>query len=46
MSQEEEDAAAKMFERWMVNEKDSATPENLLCALNVLGLSSLVQGIF
>ena len=42
----EEDAAAKMLERWMVNEKESATPENLLNALAKLGLMNLVQGIF
>jgi len=46
VSQVEEDAAAKMLERWMVNEEDAATPEILIYALEGLGLLSLVQGIF
>ena len=45
-SQADEESAAKMFERWMVNEADMATPENLLYTLEGLKLTGLVEGIF
>ena len=38
--------AKKMFQLWLENEADDATPENLLYTLEGLGLSASAKDIF